>query len=76
MRRQRNMSQMKEHNKTPVKELNQLQASNLLDEESKTLVTRMLNELRGIVHKLHENINKEIGNIKNRDRKQKRNSQK
>ena len=67
---------MKEQDKTLAKEVNEMETSNLPDAEFKTLVTRMLNELRGIVHKLHENINKEIGNIKNRDREQKRNSQK
>ena len=50
MRRQRNMSQMKEQNKTPEKELNKMETSNLLDAVFKTLGIRMLNELR-------ENIN-------------------
>ena len=39
------MAQMKEQNKTLEKELNKMQTSNLLDEEFKTLVIRMLNEL-------------------------------
>ena len=33
MRRQRNMTQMKEQNKTPEKEVNQMEISNLLDAE-------------------------------------------
>ena len=45
MRRQRNMAQMKEQNKTPEKELNKMEASKLLDAEFKTLVIRMLSEL-------------------------------
>ena len=45
MRRQRNMAQMKEHTKTPEKELNKVEISNLSDAEFKTLVTRMLKEL-------------------------------
>ena len=44
MRRQRNMAQMKEHNRTK-KELNKMQISNLSDAEFKTLVIRMLKEL-------------------------------
>ena len=44
MRRQRNMSQMKEQKKTPEKELNKIEISNLLDAEFKTLVLRMLKE--------------------------------
>ena len=39
------MDQMKEQNKTPEKELNKMEISNLLDAEFKTLVIRMLKEL-------------------------------
>ena len=45
MRRQRNMVQMKEQTKTPVKELNKREISNLSDTEFKTLVIMMLKEL-------------------------------
>ena len=51
------MAQMKEQIKTPEKELNKMETSNLLDAEFKTLVIRMLNELS-------ENFNKEIVSIK------------
>ena len=64
MDRPRNMSQMKEQNKIPEKELNKMETSHLLDKEFKTLVIRMLNELRGIVDKLSENFKKYIENIK------------
>ena len=37
---------MKEQNKTPEKELNKIETSNLVDAEFKTLVITMLNELR------------------------------
>ena len=40
--RQRNMSQLKEQNKTSEKELNKRETSNILDAEFKTLVIRML----------------------------------
>ena len=39
MRRQRNMAQIKEQNRTPEKELNKMETSKLLDAEFKTLVT-------------------------------------
>ena len=42
MRRQRNMAQMKEQIKTPEKELNKMEISNLSDAEFKTLVIRNL----------------------------------
>ena len=41
------MAQMKEQNKTPEKELNKMETSNLSDSEFKTLVIRMLKELIG-----------------------------
>ena len=52
MRRQRNVSQMKKQNKTPEKELNKMETSNLLDAEFKTLAIKMLSELRGRVDEL------------------------
>ena len=45
MRSQRNMAQMKEQVKTLEKELNEMEISNLLDAEFKTLFIRMLKEL-------------------------------
>ena len=45
MRKQRNMAQMKELIKTPEKELNEMEISNLSDAEFKTLVIMMLKEL-------------------------------
>ena len=45
MRRERNISQIKEKNKTPEKELNKMETNNLQDAEFKKLVIRMLNEL-------------------------------
>ena len=44
-RRQRNMAQIKEKIKTPEKELNKMEISNLSDAEFKTLVIRMLKKL-------------------------------
>ena len=47
MRRQRNMAQMKEHNKRSEKELNEMEISNLSDAEFKTLVIRIPKEVIG-----------------------------
>ena len=41
------MAKMKEQNKTPEKELNKMETSNLPGTGFKILVMRMLNELRG-----------------------------
>ena len=46
MRRQRNVLQIKEQIKTPEKELNKMEISNLSETHFKTLVIRMLKELR------------------------------
>ena len=45
MRRQRNMAQMKEQVKTPEKEPNELEISNLSDAEFETLVIKRFKEL-------------------------------
>ena len=45
MRRQRNMAQMKEQIKTPEKEINKMELSNLSQAELKILVIRMLKKL-------------------------------
>ena len=41
------MAQMKEQNKTPEKDLNEMEISNLSDGQFKTLAIRMLQELTG-----------------------------
>ena len=46
MKRQINISQMKEHDNTLEEELNKIGARNIPDAEFKTLISRMLNELR------------------------------
>ena len=51
MTRQRNMAQKKEHIKTPEKELNKMEISNLSDAEFKTLVIRISRNLQPQQHK-------------------------
>ena len=45
MRRQRNTAQMKEQIRTPEKELNKMEISNLSDAEFKTMFIKMLKDL-------------------------------
>ena len=47
MKRQRNMALLKEQDKTPEKELNKMEISNLSDAEFKTWVIMMIKELSG-----------------------------
>ena len=46
---------MKEQNKTPEKELNKGEISNLSDAEFKTLIIRMLKELTGYFNRIKTN---------------------
>ena len=55
MRKQRNMAQMKEQIKTPEKEVNKMEISNLSDAEFKTLATRMLKELSEDLNSIKKN---------------------
>ena len=45
LRRQRNIAQLKEQNRTPEKKLNEMEITNLSDIEFKTLVVKILKEL-------------------------------
>lgn len=56
MGRQGNMFQMKTQNKAPEKELNEMETSSLSDAQFKTLLIRMLNEVRGEIEKPSENL--------------------
>ena len=60
MRRQRNMVQMKEQIKTPEKELNKMEISNVSDAEFKTLVIRMLKELVGYFNSIKKDPGKKL----------------
>ena len=54
---------MKEQDKTPEKELNKMNASNLPGAEFKTQVIWMLGDLKGRIDYLSENFSEETGNI-------------
>ena len=68
MRRQRNMARMKEQIKTPEKELNEIEISNLSDAELKTLIIRMLKELSEdlkVIEKIQSETKDTLSEIKN-----------
>ena len=64
MRKKRNMPQMKQQEKTPENKLNGIEASNLQEYEFKTVVMRMLKELRGRMDEHNENLSREKVSIK------------
>lgn len=61
--------QMKEQDKNSEKELNEMEISNLPNEEFKTLDIKMLNKLRITIDELSKNFNKETENILERTNK-------
>jgi len=64
MRRKRNMSQMKEHDKITTRELNKTEISNMPKGEFKVMVIKILTGLEKAVDELSENFNKDMESIK------------
>ena len=58
------MAQMKEQNKIPEKELNEMEINNISDAEFKTLVLRMLRELIECGHSIREEMKVTLSEIK------------
>ena len=65
MRRQRDMAQMNQQIKTPEKELNTMEISNLSDAEFKTLVIRELNEGLSSLKKIQSEMKDSLSEIRN-----------
>ena len=57
------MAQMKEQNKTPEKELNEMEIANLSDAEFKPLVIRMLRELTDYSNTIKEEMKVTLSEI-------------
>ena len=64
MRRQRNMFQIREHDTSSVKELNETEINDLPNQEYKLRVMRMLTDLGRRMDELSKNFNKKLENIK------------
>ena len=62
-RRQRNMAQMKEQIKTPEKELNEMEISNLSDAEFRTLVIKKKKK-RTLIIRMLEELSEDLNSIK------------
>ena len=60
MRRQRNIFQVREQDKTPEKELKKTEINNLPDKEFKQIVIRMLTDFGRRMDELSETFNKEL----------------
>ena len=64
LRRQRNIAQIKEQNKTPEKELSETEIVNLSDSEFKTLVIKMLRDLIEYSKQIREETKPTLSEIK------------
>ena len=64
MKRQRNMAQMKEQSKTPVKELSKMEIAGLSDAEFKSVVIWMLRDLTEYSKHIRENMTAVLSEIK------------
>ena len=64
MRRQRNMAQIKQQNKTPEKELNKMEIANLSDVKFRISVIRMLKELTEYSNNIKEKMKVTLSEIK------------
>ena len=70
MKRQRTMYQMKEQDKTPEKQLNEVEKGNLPEKEFRIMIVKMIQDLRkrmeAKIEKLQETFNKDLGELKNK----------
>ena len=72
MKRQMAMYQMKEQDKTPGKQLNEVEIGNLPEKEFRIMVVKMIQDLRkrmeANIEKMQEMFNKHIKELKNKQR--------
>ena len=70
MKRQRVMYQMKEQDKTPEKQLNEVERGNLPEKEFRIMILKMIQDLgkrmEAKINKMQELFNKELEELKNK----------
>ena len=72
MKRQRAMSQMKEQDKTPEKQLNEVDIGNLPQKEFRIMIVKMIQDLgkrmEAKTEKMQDVFNKDLEELKNKQR--------
>ena len=72
MKRQRAIYQMKEQDKTPEKQLNEVEIGNLPEKEFRIMIVKMIQDLRirmeAKIEKMQEMFNKDLEELKNKQR--------
>ena len=71
MKRQRAIFQMKEQEKHPEKQLNEVEIGNLPEKEFRIMIVKMIQDLRkrmeAKIQKMQEMFNKDLEELKNKD---------
>ena len=79
MKRQRAMSQMKEQDKTPEKQLSEVEISNLPEKKFRIMIVKMIQDLgkrmEAKIEKMQEMFNKDLEELKNKHREELKNKQ-
>ena len=66
MKRQRAMYQMKEQDKTPEKQLNEVEIGNLPEKEFRIMIVKMIQNLGNRMEKIQETYNKDLEELKSK----------
>ena len=66
MKKQKVISQMKEQDKTPEKQLNEVEIGNLPENEFRIITEQIIQDLRKTMEKMQEMFTKDIEELKNK----------
>ena len=66
MKRQRNTTQMKEHNKNTEVQINEEEIGKLPKKEFRIMIANMIKNIENKMEKLQESINKDLEELKNK----------
>ena len=66
MKKQKVMSQMKGQDKTPEKQLNEVEIGNLPEKEFRIMIVKMIQDLRKTMEKMQEMFTKDLQELKNK----------
>ena len=67
MKKQKVMSQMKGQDKIPEKQLNEVEIGSLPEKEFRTMIVKMIQDLRKTMEKIQEMFTQDLEELKNRD---------
>ena len=68
MKRNRIMSQMKEQDKSPEKQLNEVEIGNLPEKEFRIMIVKRIQDLRKPMEKMQVMFSKDLEELKNKQR--------